>query len=923
MSLNLKDVAIRYLDAGLSVVPTNLKEKKPFHNGRLIKWKQYQTELPARDQVQFWFGRVGETPPAEALAIVCGSVSGGLEMVDFDAKAALYEPWAKLVEERCPGLLGRLLTERTQSGGLHAVYRCPQAVIPGNQKLAMHRHAVSEDDIVLVDGRPNADVNGKRYAVKKDSMGHYVPICMIETRGQGGYFLCSPSKGYELLRGSYEQVPEVIADEREVLLACARSLNEFVEENKIQTGMPKQRKEGGGLRPGDDYNQRGDVGEVLLKHGWTPYVGHTWTRPGKGTGASASLLDGKVLYVFSTSVSEFRTETGYSPFAVYAILEHGGDFKAAGRALYEQGYGDRAPAGGFAQNDGENDGFQLDQGSGNGAPDWRPPMPLEQHANVPAFPVAIFPRPLADYCHAVADAAECPPDLVGQTVLGAVSATVLSKCRVDWGKEEPLTFFAMAAVNPSEHKSTVDGEILKSFREAEITARKAAAKDIDQALQKREMLKQKLEEARRQYGKGKASEYDVLSLAEELRTFEIPRDPRKTIDDITPETLATRLHQHGALAILSSEAGVIDVMTNRYSNAGNANYKLILKSWGGDPHQVDRQNRNEILERPLLTIAVMCQPGSFAEMVKNVEGARDLGLLSRFLYSVPASKVGNRTLDIVPVPHALHALWANTLGRLDLLGEGVIRFSTGALAIQTEFARGLERRIGPGGDLEHIGDWIGKMQRGQSSRLVALLHVLEQADPYGTAVSAGTMKRALALCEYYIAHAQRAFEMLKPKPEGIEMPVAKRMAAFVASQETVTNADLTRRFGLRKAELEPYVNLLGEYGYLAKDPQRKGAYLVNPLSPIQVPMEPAAAFEQVAEMPPSSNGAAKLDEEDPDPSLRPDATRTVQLPGANPASVDENEVLDLFPTTADRLTQGVWLEDHGAVEDDQDEEFLL
>jgi len=99
------------------------------------------------------------------------------------------------------------------------------------------------------------------------------------------------------------------------------------------------------MRPGDDFNARGDVRAVLRAGGWTlARAGENehWTRPGKFRGASATLKGG-VFYVFSTNAPPFEAQRGYSPFAVFALLEHGGDYAAAAGALAQRGYG--APGG--------------------------------------------------------------------------------------------------------------------------------------------------------------------------------------------------------------------------------------------------------------------------------------------------------------------------------------------------------------------------------------------------------------------------------------------------------------------------------------------------------------------------------------------------------------------------------------------------
>ena len=45
---------------------------------------------------------------------------------------------------------------------------------------------------------------------------------------------------------------------------------------------------------------------------------------------SATLKD-NVLYVFSSNAAPFEPNQAYSPFAVYTLLEHGGDWERAAR----------------------------------------------------------------------------------------------------------------------------------------------------------------------------------------------------------------------------------------------------------------------------------------------------------------------------------------------------------------------------------------------------------------------------------------------------------------------------------------------------------------------------------------------------------------------------------------------------------------
>jgi putative DNA primase/helicase len=158
------DCARRYVAAGLSVIPVRADgSKRP----ALASWKEFQ-ERPAADGVlKAWFA-----DDLRGIAIICGRVSGGLEVLDFETADA-FAQWSVLIERQLPGLLARLPQVRTPSGGMHVYYRSGGP--KGNAKLA----------------RAEA---GKT---------------VVETRGEGGYVLapgcppaCHPTGGlYEHVAG--------------------------------------------------------------------------------------------------------------------------------------------------------------------------------------------------------------------------------------------------------------------------------------------------------------------------------------------------------------------------------------------------------------------------------------------------------------------------------------------------------------------------------------------------------------------------------------------------------------------------------------------------------------------------------------------------------------------------------------------------
>lgn len=353
--------ALALADNGVSVIPCQ-NDKLP-HWGLLPKrpdgkatWNPYKGPdgaIADEAVIRGWFEN-GNEP---MIATAGGVVSGNLEILDFD-DPPLFKPWCDLVESQCPGLIQRLRMQQTPSGGYHVTYRCPGATIGGNAPLA-------------------------RKQVGIDDRGKPIIKTMLETRGEGGYALTAPSDGYLMVQGGIADFPVITPEERDILLDAARSFNEYIK-NEVTGGGDKTAVAGDtGLRPGDDYNLRGDWRPLVEADGWHKCHERQgveyWRRPGKPRGISATFnapLCPNGFYVFSTNASPFESLTNYSPFAVYTMLEHNGDFSAAARDLRGQGYGS-----------------VTDKGGGNGRkpmttavivmPDNAPMPPLPEIARLP------------------------------------------------------------------------------------------------------------------------------------------------------------------------------------------------------------------------------------------------------------------------------------------------------------------------------------------------------------------------------------------------------------------------------------------------------------------------------------------------------------------------------------------------------------
>lgn len=286
----------------------------------------------------------------EAVGLVCGLPSGNLEAVDIDEKYSLdgklFEKYKKLIHSADRNLLKKLVVQKTKSGGYHFIYRC--STISGNLKLA-NRHTTEEERQAtfnetyqgeLANSKSDEDARKK---AQKASDNDKIRV-LFETRGLGGYIMCFPSKGYELIHGDFYSITEITSEERETLHGIARQFNEVIEE--YSSPVKKTISKTDGLSPFDDYNVRGDVIALLQEHGWK-IVGRKgaktiFLRPGQTSSHSSGNFDHDKNWfsVFTTS-TEFEPMRAYLPCYVFSTLECGGDFSKAAKKLIELGYGEK------------------------------------------------------------------------------------------------------------------------------------------------------------------------------------------------------------------------------------------------------------------------------------------------------------------------------------------------------------------------------------------------------------------------------------------------------------------------------------------------------------------------------------------------------------------------------------------------------
>lgn len=312
------------------------------------QWLRYMDERADVGQMSEWF----ENDHQQGMAIICGKVSGNLEMLELEGRAADAEHLDKVVAAcREAGILWLWDTltsdgyaEWTPSGGIHLLYRITDHEVPGNTKVASRPK--TEDELT--------ESELKVRAAKPDA---FFMTTLAETRGEGGYVIVAPSGGtvhpsgdsWTVVAGEIGKIPSISWDDRCLLHAAITKALDIPAPRAVLPPKPALPKlASGAKRPGDDFNERGSW-DFFERAGWSilEVKGSTtyWVKPGSNprdghhatTGHSP---DGDRLYVFSTA-TQFPAETPITKFAAYTELEHAGNWSAATKALAAEGYGEQ------------------------------------------------------------------------------------------------------------------------------------------------------------------------------------------------------------------------------------------------------------------------------------------------------------------------------------------------------------------------------------------------------------------------------------------------------------------------------------------------------------------------------------------------------------------------------------------------------
>lgn len=318
--------SVKYLiSEDFSVIPVRDKDS----DNRAAKttfssWKQFQNRRASESEL--W--SMMEEKKTEAVSIVCGAVSGNLEVIDIDSK---HKPGISIllfkeIKSLRPDLYDKIRVHKTPSGGYHILYRIADHLPVGNIKLAGRYKSEEEIQIEKDSGKQNPQKT----------------VNFLETRGEGGYVLAPPSLGYSIHID--KPTPLISWIDRCELISICESFNEVIKPAKIFTST-KSTSNIYNESPWDDFNNRGDISAILQGLGWQEHKHKTadriyYVRPGSKSGSvhASFSVSQRYFWAFTTN-SDLDSEKSYKPVDLLCQFSFQGDKSATYKWLVDNGYG--------------------------------------------------------------------------------------------------------------------------------------------------------------------------------------------------------------------------------------------------------------------------------------------------------------------------------------------------------------------------------------------------------------------------------------------------------------------------------------------------------------------------------------------------------------------------------------------------------
>lgn len=400
------------------------------------------------------------------------------------------------------------------------------------------------------------------------------------------------------------------------------------------------------------------------------------------------------------------------------------------------------------------------------AEDWPQPSPLPN--GLPAvepFDYELLTPPLRRRVKDIAERMQCPPDFAAVALMVCLSsmvgrrAGIAPKERDDWTVIPNL--WGAIVGRPGVMKSPPLSEVMRTLQRLQANA--VEAFEADQADysasklvrdQAQSVTKDRVKKLLKDNKRAEA-ESIARDLVDDERQSPVCR--RYLVNDPTVEKLGEILNEnpHGVMLFRDELNGFF---RNLEKSGREADRAFYLECWNGDGgFTYDRIGRGTLhIESACLSVLGGIQPGPLSDLVRNVAGAGDDGLLQRFQLLVwPDPSRVWRNVDRQPDVDAKREVDA-IIDRLDRIGGeeiAIYRFSPEAQELFNTWREPLEHRLRDGSMHPLLEAHLSKY-RSLVPSLSLILHLTEYLD---RPVSLLSLERAIAWAEYLESHAGRVY----------------------------------------------------------------------------------------------------------------------------------------------------------------------
>lgn len=370
----------------------------------------------------------------------------------------------------------------------------------------------------------------------------------------------------------------------------------------------------------------------------------------------------------------------------------------------------------------------------------------------PLYPLHVLPSAIRAFVIEAATCVGCPPDMIAVPLLAYAAATIgrTRAIQIKAGYvKHPVFWFGIVGA-PGSGKSPADGRA-RSFVETLQAKAYAEWQDAYQEWRlEHELWKQRVKGK----GGGKAKMGG--------QTYDVDAEPEEPVlehyftTDATIEALAPILLSSAGVAVAHDElVGWVKSM-GAYNGAAGRDRAQVLSLWAERSLKVDRKGRPPLyVEDPVAVIVGGVQPDVLGDLAGEAD-KRD-GFVDRFLWSWPEHRSVPWTEDTVS-PFTTAAV-ETTFRRLRrTTGDTVpVKLTDEAKTLWRAWyddnARVIESERGLMAGVHAKADV-------QLARLALVLHVLAHDDPDAADVSVDTLRAAIELVEYHLAHARAVAQRL-------------------------------------------------------------------------------------------------------------------------------------------------------------------